>query len=112
MATEPQPRAQASSGAPKIEYIDRLEPAETFADSIQSVSFDGQSLRINFCVTRLDDFPQNQPPNGKRYSACRLVLPPIAAVDLINQMQRISAALTQAGILKPTPAQPAPDKKN
>ena len=32
--------------------------------------------------------------------ACRLVLPPAAAVDLINRMQQIAAALTQAGVVK------------
>jgi hypothetical protein len=30
-----------------------------------------------------------------------LVLPPIAAVDLINRMQQIAAALTQAGVVPP-----------
>ncbi len=112
MASPPQATAQASRGAPKIEYVDRPELTETYADSIQSVSFDGQSLKINFCVTRLDDIKQDQTPSGKRYPACRLVLPPAAAVDLINHMQRISAALTQAGVLKATPAQAAPEKKN
>jgi hypothetical protein len=29
-----------------------------------------------------------------------LVLPPAAAVDLINRMQQIAAALTQAGVVK------------
>jgi hypothetical protein len=28
------------------------------------------------------------------------VLPPAAAVDLINRMQQIAAALTQAGVVK------------
>jgi len=28
------------------------------------------------------------------------VLPPVAAVDLINRMQQIAAALTQAGVVK------------
>jgi len=30
-----------------------------------------------------------------------LVLPPAAAIDLINKMQQVAAALTQAGLLKP-----------
>ena len=37
---------------------------------------------------------------ARRYPACRLVLPPAAAIDLINKMQQIAAALTQAGLLK------------
>jgi hypothetical protein len=31
------------------------------------------------------------------------VLPPAAAVDLINRMQQITAALTQAGVVKAPP---------
>jgi hypothetical protein len=36
------------------------------------------------------------------------VLPPGAAVDLINRMQQVAAALTQAGVLRQNPPQPAP----
>jgi hypothetical protein len=77
--------------------------AETFADSITSLTFDGQTLRIEFGVTRLDNVQANTPISGRRYPACRLVLPPTAAVDLINRMQQIGwrskghATLSPAG---------------
>jgi hypothetical protein len=58
------------------------------------------TLRIEFGVTRFDDVKPNAPISGRRYPACRLVLPPVAAVDLINRMQQIAAALTQAGVVK------------
>jgi hypothetical protein len=32
-----------------------------------------------------------------------MVLTPMAAVELINRMQQVGAALTQAGVLKATP---------
>ena len=76
---------------------------ETFADSITGLIFDGQTLRIEFGVTRFDDVKANTAITGRRYPACRLVLPPAAAVDLINRMQQIAAALTQAGVVKQTP---------
>ena len=76
---------------------------ETFADSITGLIFDGQTLRIEFGVTRFDDMKPNAPITGRRYPACRLVLPPAAAVDLINRMQQIAAALTQAGVVKAAP---------
>jgi hypothetical protein len=83
---------------------------ETFADSVTGLIFDGQTLRIEFGVTRFDDVKPNAPITGRRYPACRLVLPPVAAVDLINRMQQIAAALTQAGVVKaaqrPTAAPP------
>ena len=86
-----------------IRYIDRPEMAETFADSINHVYFDGQSLRLEFGITRLDDVKANTPVTGRRYPAQRMVLTPIAAVELINRMQQVAAALTQAGVLKANP---------
>ena len=50
----------------------------------------------------------NQPPamslkaalESPRRDTNRVVLPPAAAIDLINRMQQIAAALTQAGVAK------------
>lgn len=107
MALEPQPTnttavAQQQRQA-TVRYIDRPEVAETFADSITNVTFDGQTLRMEFAVTRLDDVKPNTPLTGRRYPASRLVLSPSAALDLINRVQQITAAMTQAGTLKANP---------
>lgn len=84
-------------------YIDRPECTETFADSIVGVTFDGQSLRLEFGISRLDERKADAPLTARRYPACRLVLPPAAAIDLINKMQQIATALTQAGLVKAVP---------
>jgi hypothetical protein len=99
------PAPAAPTGSPEratasIRYVDRADMVETFADSVTGLIFDGQTLRIEFGVTRFDDVKPNAPITGRRYPACRLVLPPVAAVDLINRMQQIAAALTQAGVVK------------
>jgi len=112
-APNPAPAAQAATaerGAASIRYIDRADMVETFADSVTGLIFDGQTLRIEFGVTRFDDVKTNSPITGRRYPASRLVLPPAAAVDLINRMQQIAAALTQAGVVKAAqrPAAPSP----
>jgi hypothetical protein len=86
-----------------LRYVDRPDCMETFADSISGLSFDGQALRIEFAVTRMDDVKANAPMTGRRMPACRLVLPPAAAVELINRMQQIASALTQAGVLRQNP---------
>jgi len=91
---------QSDRQAATIRYIDRPDIEETFADSISGLIFDGQALRIEFAVTRLDEVRPNTPLTGRRYPASRIVLPPAAAVDLINRMQQIAAALTQAGVVK------------
>lgn len=79
-----------------IRYIDRPDVMETFADAISGLVFDGQTLRVEFAVTRLDDVKPNSPISGRRYPACRLALSPAAAVELINRMQQVGAALRQA----------------
>jgi hypothetical protein len=84
----------------QLQYIDRPEIAETFADFVQRIQFDGQTLRFEFCVTRLDDQRAQGTVTGKRYPACRLVLSAAAAVDLMNKMQQITASLVKAGVLK------------
>jgi hypothetical protein len=98
-------------GAASIRYVDRADMVETFADSVTGLIFDGQTLRIEFGVTRFDDVKPNSPITGRRYPACRLVLPPVAAVDLINRMQQIAAALTQAGVVKTAQRPTAPPPK-
>ena len=65
--------------------------------------FDGQTLRIEFSVTRVDEVQPDAPISGRRYPASRIVLSPGAAIELINRMQQIGAALTQAGVAKTTP---------
>jgi hypothetical protein len=91
---------QSDRQAATIRYIDRPDIEETFADSVSGLIFDGQVLRIEFAVTRLDEVKPNTPLTGRRYPASRIVLPPAAAVDLINRMQQIAAALAQAGVVK------------
>lgn len=105
MSPESPAAKETSSGTTErpsasIRYLDRADMVETFADSITGLMFDGQTLRIEFGVTRFDDVKPNAPITGRRYPACRLVLPPAAAVDLINRMQQIAAALKQAGLVR------------
>ena len=89
--------------AATIRYLDRPEIAETFADAVSGVVFDGQTLRLEFAVTRLDEVKPNAPITGRRYPTCRIVLPPTAAIDLINRMQQIATALAQAGVTRAAP---------
>jgi|SRR5579883_541239 len=95
------PADQAPQRSLTLKYVDRPEVAETFADVIHSVQLDGQVLRIELCVTRLDHpVKPKEPATARCYPVSRLVLSAPAAVDLINRMQQIGAALVQAGVLK------------
>ena len=53
----------------------------------------------------------NTPVTGRRYPAQRMVLTPVAAVELINRMQQVGAALAQAGVLKANPRLPARSRR-
>ncbi len=103
MADEPKQPEQPQRQSASLRYVDIPDCPETFADSINGLFFDGQTLRIEFGVTRMDEVKPNTPLTGRRYPTVRLVLPPSAAIDLINKMQQTAAALTQAGIVKPNP---------
>lgn len=93
-----------------VRYVDLPDCTETFADSINSVFFDGQTMRIEFGITRMDEMKKDQALTGRRYPACRLVLAPAAAIELINKMQQTAAALQQAGLVKQAEKAPAAKK--
>ncbi len=96
------PVAAKQSEQPRVtfRYIDRPDCTETFADSLIGLVFDGQTLRLEFAVSRLDERIGDGPITGRRYPVCRLVLPPGAAVELINKVQQVAQALAQAGVVK------------
>ncbi|MGO9379944.1 MAG: hypothetical protein ACLPN1_03850 [Dissulfurispiraceae bacterium] len=86
--------------AENISYVDLPELSETFADSIQLILFDGQSARIEFCVTRMDEPKPPKPPTARKYPVCRLVLTPEAALQLFNQLQTIVTGMQKQGLIK------------
>jgi hypothetical protein len=98
MADEPQ--------RPKFRYQDMPELRETFADSIGGWTFDGSTLRVEFTVSRLDQVKQGETPSGRTIPTCRLVLTTAAAVELIRTASQVTAALTQAGVLRQTDGKP------
>lgn len=97
-ATGAKPAAQGRAGVPppKLRYQDIPDLPETFADSIGQWIFDGQNLRIEFTVTRLDPGGSRDQPTGRRLPAARMVLTPVCAVELIRQCQQLLAALEKA----------------
>jgi hypothetical protein len=101
------PAKPPEQSAAVLRYVDRPDCGETFADSITQAYFDGQSLRIEFAVTRLDEMKSEGKVTARRSPAARLALTPAAAAELINRLQHIAHALTQAGVLKAVPPKQA-----
>ena len=102
------PAAAGERPTVALRYVDRPDCAETFANLITSVYYDGQTLRLEFAASWVDEVKPKSPVTGRRYPVCRLVLTPGAGVELINRMQQVAAALTQAGVLtaQQRPAEP------
>src|SRR5688572_11531928 len=84
----------------QIQDVDLPELPETFADSLGLSFFDGQAMRLTFCVQRFMPPKPPKPPFAKRYPSCRLVLTPEVVVDLFNQLNQAMGALQKMGLVK------------
>lgn len=84
----------------KFSLVAHHEVGETFADQLGMTTFDGNTLRIEFAVTRMNEPKPPAQPTGERHVVTRLVLSTPCAIDLINQMQTIAAQLAAAGLIK------------
>jgi hypothetical protein len=74
------------------------EIKETFVDTLGNLFFDGQTLRLDFAVSRMSELkPPATMPAGERHVVARLALTLSCASDLINQMQMLAAQLNQSG---------------
>ena len=80
------PQTKPAAEPLNFEFVELPQLAETFANSVQSLFFDGQNLRIVFCASRLEEQKGGGRPHGKRYPTCRLVLSAQGTLDLINRI--------------------------
>jgi len=96
----------AKSIIPQIHFVDRPDLSETFADSVHGIIFDGQTMRIELCSTRMDQPQPQKEPTARQYPVCRLVLSPIAAIDLYNKLQQVLQALEKEGKITRNPPPP------
>jgi hypothetical protein len=105
------PKIDPKTRQPKLRYQDRPEVGETFADAIRVCVFDGQVMRIEFTVTRLDDPGALGILEGRQVPVCRLVLSRAALVDLLGKVGQMGAALKKAGVITDEPAKADAGKK-
>ena len=83
----------------KIQYVDLPNLSETFVDSFGNMIFDGQTARIELCVTRMNEPIPPDPPTARRHPVCRLVLTPGAFLDLYNQLHQLVDTLEKQGAI-------------
>ncbi len=82
---------------PSVVRVDRPELSEIFIDSVQSLVWDGQTARIELCVTRYPEAVSGE--DAHRYPAARLVMTVAALSDLFNRLQQTMPVLEQAGVI-------------
>jgi hypothetical protein len=100
-APEPATAAgQAVSGRPDFRYEDRSDLLETFADNVQRMTFDGRTLRIEFCVNRAGEVVGGQQQTGRTMPVCRMVLDLDGAIDLFNKINNLQSVLERQGVIR------------
>src|SRR6266567_9593894 len=94
----------------QLTYHDLPDLSETYADSTRWIAFDGHSFRFEFCIVRHDEPKPPSPQTARQMPVCRLVIPPGAALDLLNKLQGVVNALVQQGVItiNPPMAPPTP----
>lgn len=107
--------AKANLDGAELRYEDRPDLVETFADTVQRMTFDGRTLRVEFCAVRMDDpDPKAGKRTGKSVPVVRLVLDLDGAVDMFNKMNSLQSALQDRGVITrfAPAAKPAPAAKS
>lgn len=100
--------AKATLEGAELRYEDRADLVETFADNVQRMTFDGRTLRVEFCVARMDDpDAKARKRTGRSVPVVRLVLDLDGAVDMFNKMNNLQAALESRGVITTTPKTPS-----
>ena len=97
MEPTPPPRSQPQR---QLAYVDRPEISETFVDSLWRVYFDGQTIRMDFVVNRMDDPRPQTPPSGKAVTASRIVIPVAGMVEMLSKLQNLADQLRAQGTVR------------
>jgi hypothetical protein len=97
----------------KLTYVDRPEISETYADSCVRLMMEGPNCKFEFNVNRFDDPKPSAPPTGRTVTACRLVLPLPAVIDLHAKLTQLIGTLqAQGGVHQVQADQPPAGKPN
>jgi hypothetical protein len=89
----------ATPERPEFRYEDRPDLLETFADNVQRMTFDGRTLRIEFCVNRAGELVNGQ-QTGRSMPVCRMVLDLDGAIDLFNKINSLQTVLERQGVIR------------
>ncbi|HXV01544.1 MAG TPA: hypothetical protein VG166_13700 [Caulobacteraceae bacterium] len=92
MSDNPQPAA--------LVFVSRHDVAETLVDAVRTIWIDGNTVRLELVVNRLDPPNPPAPTTGYQVTACRPVLTMPAALALLNGLKQMETAMLASGALK------------
>ena len=100
------------SSRPDLRYVDRENVSETLVDSLEQVSFDGATARIELVVYRVDKPKPGGKMTGQKVTACRLVLSLSSLMEITNRLNMFLKGLQQQEVIQPLPKTPPSTKMN
>ncbi|MEA3003742.1 MAG: hypothetical protein QOH81_2530 [Sphingomonadales bacterium] len=83
----------------RLPYKDIVGVAETYADSVESIVFHGNTLGVILTVSRFEEPKPPRPPSGARVPAVRLVMSANGFIELYNKLHQLVSGLAAQGIL-------------
>ena len=92
---------------PMPRRVDVSEVTEVFVDELRFLTFDGHQLRMEFDVLRKDGGAPDDDSRAWTYTASRIVMSAHGVPALLEQMMRLSQALSQRGEAGPATPEPA-----
>jgi hypothetical protein len=107
-----QQRPQVTMTPPQLTHVDRPEVSETFADSMWRVNVENMIAKLEFVVNRLDDPTPAAPLTGRAVTACRIVMPLPAMIDMLGKLQGVMSQLQTAGIIQSISSPPTAGRPN
>jgi hypothetical protein len=101
----PNPAGTGNPTAEEMPFKDDLDVREIFSTRSRHVHFDGHDVHIELIVDRPAAVVGGR-VQGTSHPVARLVLPPVGAAILYEQLSTIVAALEQRGLIRRlTPAE-------
>src|ERR1035441_7827172 len=82
-----------------VPYTDLPALTETYADQLRMMHFDGYAVRLEFVVAR-HSVSGPDTVVARHVPVARLVLPPLSAAHLHEQLTGLLAGLEKLGVLK------------
>jgi len=104
------PSQPAPPAGPQLEYVDRPEVSETFADSLERFTIDQTGARLEFVVHRSDQPSPPAPLIVKKYTACRVVMPLQGFFAMVTMLNELVQQMQKQGLIKPVTPTPSSGK--